>query len=66
MFEPGTETSNVDGVMDGQIDDFLKAYLMMMGQKKRNNYTYFFFNRILKPDRIQFLVGFFCIPFMQI
>jgi peptide chain release factor 2 len=34
MFEPGTETSNVDGVMDGQIDDFLKAYLMMMGQKE--------------------------------
>jgi peptide chain release factor 2 len=30
----GHETSNVDGVMDGQIDDFLKAYLMMMGQKE--------------------------------
>jgi hypothetical protein len=28
------ETSNVDGVMDGQIDDFLKAYLMMMGQRR--------------------------------
>jgi peptide chain release factor 2 len=40
MFEPGTETSNVDGVMDGQIDDFLKAYLMMMGQ--RRGITYFF------------------------
>jgi peptide chain release factor 2 len=37
----GHETSNVDGVMDGQIDDFLKAYLMMMGQKKRNNYSFF-------------------------
>ncbi|PDS26859.1 peptide chain release factor 2 [Flavobacterium branchiophilum] len=28
------ETSNVDGVMDGEIDHFLKAYLMMMGQKQ--------------------------------
>lgn len=27
------ETSNVDGVMDGELDEFLKAYLMMMGQK---------------------------------
>jgi hypothetical protein len=44
MFEPDTETSNVDGVMDGQIDDFLKAYLMMMGQKKKNNYTITFFS----------------------
>ncbi|MEO8253464.1 MAG: peptide chain release factor 2 [Flavobacterium sp.] len=30
----GYETSNVDGVMNGEIDDFLKAYLMMMGQKE--------------------------------
>jgi peptide chain release factor 2 len=29
----GHETSNVDGVMNGEIDGFLKAYLMMMGQK---------------------------------
>ena len=29
----GYETSNVDGVMNGEIDDFLKAFLMMMGQK---------------------------------
>jgi peptide chain release factor 2 len=29
----GTETGNVDAVMDGEIDEFLKAYLMMMGQK---------------------------------
>lgn len=27
------ETGNVDAVMDGNIDKFLKAYLMMMGQK---------------------------------
>lgn len=29
-----TETGNVDAVMDGNIDAFLKAYLMMMGQKE--------------------------------
>lgn len=28
------ETGNVDAVMDGQIESFLKAYLMMMGQKE--------------------------------
>jgi len=28
------ETSNVDGVMNGDIDGFLKAFLMMMGQKE--------------------------------
>ena len=28
----GHETGNVDAVMDGNIDGFLKAYLMMMGQ----------------------------------
>ncbi|AUS06649.1 peptide chain release factor 2 [Tamlana carrageenivorans] len=27
------ETGNVDAVMDGNIDEFLKSYLMMMGQK---------------------------------
>jgi peptide chain release factor 2 len=30
----GYETSNVEGVMNGEIDEFLKAYLMMMGQKE--------------------------------
>ena len=29
----GHETGNVDAVMDGNIDGFLKAYLMMMGQQ---------------------------------
>ncbi|TJY33977.1 peptide chain release factor 2 [Pontimicrobium aquaticum] len=29
----GHETGNVDAIMDGNIDSFLKAYLMMMGQK---------------------------------
>ncbi|MEM9679250.1 MAG: peptide chain release factor 2 [Bacteroidota bacterium] len=29
----GHETGNVDAVMDGNINEFLKAYLMMMGQK---------------------------------
>ena len=28
------ETGNVDAVMDGQISEFLKSYLMMMGQKE--------------------------------
>ncbi|MBN4084769.1 peptide chain release factor 2 [Flavobacteriaceae bacterium AH-315-B10] len=28
------ETGNVDAVMDGQIEEFLKSYLMMMGQKE--------------------------------
>ena len=30
----GEETANVDAVMDGYIDPFLKAYLMLMGQKE--------------------------------
>ncbi|MEN2400011.1 peptide chain release factor 2 [Flavobacterium sp. MC2016-06] len=30
----GYETSDVDGVMNGNIDPFLKAFLMMMGQKE--------------------------------
>ena len=28
-----TETNDVNSVMDGNIDGFLKSYLMMMGQK---------------------------------
>ncbi len=31
----GEETGNVENVMNGEIDPFLKAYLMMMGQKER-------------------------------
>ncbi|MCF6296095.1 MAG: peptide chain release factor 2 [Flavobacteriaceae bacterium] len=31
------ETGNVDAVMDGNIEPFLKSYLMMMGQKSDNN-----------------------------
>ena len=30
----GYETSDVEGVMNGEIDEFLKSYLMMMGQKE--------------------------------
>ncbi len=33
----GHETGNVDAVMDGYIQPFLKAYLMMMGQKPVDN-----------------------------
>ncbi|MCA0133475.1 peptide chain release factor 2 [Winogradskyella alexanderae] len=32
----GHETGNVDAVMDGDIEPFLKSYLMMMGQKEEN------------------------------
>jgi peptide chain release factor 2 len=32
----GFETGNVDAVMDGDLEQFLKAYLMMMGQKEEN------------------------------
>jgi peptide chain release factor 2 len=28
----GHESTNVEAVMDGNLDEFLKAYLMMMGQ----------------------------------
>jgi len=33
----GEETGNVDAVMDGDIDAFLKAYLMMMGQQEEES-----------------------------
>lgn len=32
----GEETGNVDDVMNGEIDQFLKAYLMLMGQKSED------------------------------
>ena len=32
----GEETGNVDAVMDGELNPFLKAYLMMMGQKEES------------------------------
>ncbi len=32
----GHETSQVDNVMNGEIDDFLKSYLMMTGQKTKD------------------------------
>jgi len=32
----GHETSQVNDVMNGELDDFIKAYLMMMGQKEDN------------------------------
>lgn len=35
----GHETGNVDAVMDGHIDEFLKSYLMMMGQKEEDSST---------------------------
>lgn len=31
------ETGNVDAVLDGNIDEFLKAYLMMMGQQETDS-----------------------------
>ncbi len=31
------ETGNVDNVLNGDIDDFLKAYLMMNGQEEKND-----------------------------
>ena len=33
----GEESGNVDAIMNGQIDNFLKAYLMMTGQKKKED-----------------------------
>ncbi len=33
----GYETGNTDAVLNGEIDEFLKAYLMMTGQKEKEN-----------------------------
>ena len=33
----GHETGNVDAVMNGNIDEFLKAFLMLNGQKQTSN-----------------------------
>ncbi len=33
----GYETGNTDAVLNGDIDEFLKAYLMMSGQKEKEN-----------------------------
>ena len=33
----GEETGNTDAMLDGDIDDFLKAYLMMTGQEEEEN-----------------------------
>lgn len=33
----GTETSNAEGVLDGDLDEFLKAYLMSTGSSQRAN-----------------------------
>lgn len=33
----GEETGNVDAVMDGDLDGFLKAFLMMMGQQEESS-----------------------------
>jgi len=30
------ETADVEGVMNGEIDAFLKSYLMLMGQKNEH------------------------------
>ena len=30
----GHETTNTESVLDGNLDEFLKSYLMMMGQKQ--------------------------------
>jgi len=32
----GYESTDVDSVMNGELDDFLKAYLMLMGQSNTN------------------------------
>ncbi|QQX76361.1 MULTISPECIES: peptide chain release factor 2 [Aequorivita] len=33
----GHETGNTDAMLDGEIDEFLKAYLMMTGQKEKSD-----------------------------
>ncbi|MCD8518413.1 MAG: peptide chain release factor 2 [Flavobacterium sp.] len=42
----GYESSDVEGIMNGDIDNFLKAYLMMMGQKRNNSNK----SNLINPD----------------
>jgi hypothetical protein len=46
----GYETSNVDGVMNGEND--LKAYLMMMGKRQRKRKEIYSSKTYSKKDRI--------------
>ena len=45
------ETGNVDAVMDGNINPFLKAYLMLNGQKKNRNMIKIYHNNRCSKSR---------------